>query len=169
MSQPSSDSRELPPPASESGSERIVLFVCVENRFRSQIAEAYFNAIAPPGWRAVSAGTEPAEAVHPSAVKLMLEEGVDISGKRPKLLTPEMHRIAEIGVIVCGESESGTCPALYTSYVEQWEIPDPARMSLDEARKVRDEIKRRVVDLVERIKRGELPPARRGRLRIKLG
>lgn len=61
-------------------SERIVLFVCTENRFRSQIAEAYFNAMAPSGWRAVSAGSEPAEEVHPKAVKLMLEEGIDISG-----------------------------------------------------------------------------------------
>jgi len=146
--------------------ERIVLFVCTENRFRSQVAEAYFNAMAPPGWRAVSAGSKPAEEIHPNAVKLMLEEGIDISGNRPKRLTPELQRIAEIGVIVCGES--GACPAVYTRYVEHWEIPDPARMSLDEARSVRDEIKRRVIDLVERIKRGEVPPARGGRLRLKL-
>jgi len=149
--------------------ERIVLFVCTENRFRSQIAEAYFNAMAPPGWRAVSAGSKPAEEVHPNAVKLMLEEGIDISGKKPKPLTPELQRIAEIGVVVCGESESGTCPTVYTRYVEHWEIPDPARMSLEEARKVRDEIKRRVVDLIERIKRGEVPPARGQSLSLKLG
>lgn len=152
-----------------SGSERIVLFVCTENRFRSQIAEAYFNAMAPPGWRAVSAGSKPAEEVHPNAVKLMLEEGIDISGKKPKPLTPELERIAEIGVIVCGESESGTCPVVYTRYVEHWEIPDPARVSLDEAREVRNEIRRRVIDLVEKIKKGEVPPARGERLSLKLG
>ena len=143
-----------------------MLFVCTENRFRSQIAEAYFNAMALPGWRAVSAGSEPAEEVHPNAVKLMLEEGIDISGKKPKPLTPELQRIAEIGVVVCGES--GTCPTVYTRYVEDWGIPDPARMSLEEARKVRDEMKRRVIDLLERIKRGEVPPARRQRLSLKL-
>jgi len=151
------------------GSERIVLFVCTENRFRSQIAEAYFNAMAPPGWRAVSAGSKPAEEVHPNAVKLMLEEGIDISGKKPKPLTPELERISEIGVVVCGESESGTCPVVHTRYVEHWEIPDPARMSLDDARSVRDEIKRRVIDLVEKIKKGEVPPSRGGRLSLKLG
>ena len=152
-----------------SGSERIVLFVCTENRFRSQIAEAYFNAMAPPGWRAVSAGSKPAEEVHPNAVKLMLEECIDISGKKPKPLTPELERISEIGVIVCGESESGTCPVVYTRYVEHWEIPDPARVSLDEAREVRNEIRRRVIDLVEKIKKGEVPPARGERLSLKLG
>uniref|UniRef100_A0A7C3WQR7 Arsenate reductase ArsC n=1 Tax=Thermofilum pendens TaxID=2269 RepID=A0A7C3WQR7_THEPE len=151
-----------------SSSERIVLFVCAENSFRSQMAEAYFNAMAPPGWRAVSAGSKPAERVHPNAVRLMLEEGIDISVKRPRPLTPELQSTASIGIIVCGESESGTCPTVYTRYVEHWEIPDPARMSLEEARKVRDEIKRRVIDLVERIKSGEVPPARGRRLRLKL-
>jgi protein-tyrosine-phosphatase len=57
---------------------------------------------------------------------------------------------------------------VYTRYVEHWEIPDPARMSLEAARKVRDEIKRRVIDLIERIKRGEVPPARKQRLSLKL-
>lgn len=141
--------------------EKVVLFVCTENRFRSQIAEAYFNAIAPPGWRAVSAGAKPAPEVHPNAVKLMLEEGIDISGRIPKLLTPELESKADIGIIVCGGSESGACPVVRTKYVEQWEIPDPAPMSLDEARRWRDEIKRRVAELVERIKKGEIPPRKR--------
>ncbi|MEM4871419.1 MAG: arsenate reductase ArsC [Thermofilaceae archaeon] len=141
--------------------EKLVLFVCTENRFRSQIAEAYFNAHAPPGWRAISAGTQPAPSVHPNAVELMLEEGIDISTKKPKLLTPDLEAAAEIGVVVCGGSEGGTCPVVKAKYVEQWEIPDPARMSLEEARRWRNEIKRRVLDLVERIQRGEVPP--RGR------
>lgn len=142
----------------EMGRERVVLFVCVENRFRSQIAEAYFNANPPSGWRAISAGSEPAEEVHPNAVKLMQEEGLDISQKKPKLLTRELERIADVGVIVCGESGSKKCPVLFTRYVEQWSIPDPAGMSIEEARRIRDEIKRRVMDLVERISRGDVPP-----------
>lgn len=152
------------------GERKVVLFVCTENRFRSQVAEAYFNAMAPPGWMAISAGTKPAERVHPNAVALMMEEGIDISGKRPKLLTDEMQRIAEIGVVVCGESESGTCPTIYTRYVEHWELPDPAKMNVEDARKVRDEIKRRVIDLVERIKRGEVPPKKQqiGGLKLRL-
>ncbi|MEM1509873.1 MAG: hypothetical protein QXY49_01315 [Thermofilaceae archaeon] len=147
---------------------KIALFVCIENRFRSQIAEAYFNSIAPAGWIAISAGSRPAQKVHPNAVLLMLEEGIDISGKVPRLLVPEMHKVADIGIIVCGEPKSGECPILYTKYVEQWGIPDPVGMSLDEARKIRDEIKHRVVDLVERIERREIPPQGSRRIRLTL-
>lgn len=152
------------------GRRRVVLFVCTENRFRSQIAEAYFNAMAPPGWAAISAGTRPADEIHPNAVMLMLEEGIDISGKKPKPLTDEVQRIAEIGVIVCGESDAGACPLIYTKYVEHWEVPDPAKMSPNDARRVRDEIKRRVADLIERIRRGEVPPKKRwaGSLTLRL-
>ena len=92
----------------------MVLFVCVENSFRSQIAEAYFNRFAPEGWRAVSAGLTPAERVHPNAVRLMLEEG--ISQKKPQLLTRELQERADIAVIVC----SGTlCLTVYTERIEE--------------------------------------------------
>ncbi|MEM2168148.1 MAG: arsenate reductase ArsC [Candidatus Bathyarchaeia archaeon] len=126
-----------------------VLFVCVENSFRSQIAEAYFNRFAPEGWRAVSAGLTPAERVHPNAVRLMLEEGIDISHKKPQLLTREMQETADIAVIVCS---GALCPIVYTEHVEEWDMPDPAKMPLEEARKIRDAIKERVIDLVERIR-----------------
>lgn len=126
-----------------------VLFVCVENSFRSQIAEAYFNRFAPDGWRAISAGLTPAEKVHPNAVRLMLEEGIDIGQKKPQLLTREMQERADIAVIVCS---GALCPIVYTERVEEWNIPDPAKMPLEEARKIRDAIKDRVLDLAERIK-----------------
>lgn len=126
-----------------------VLFVCVENSFRSQIAEAYFNKLAPECMVALSAGTRPAEKVHPNAVKLMLEEGIDISGNKPKLLTREMQENVDVAVIVCGGSE---CPLVFASHVEEWNMPDPASMTLDEARKVRDAIKEKVIDLIERMK-----------------
>jgi len=130
-----------------------VLFVCVENSFRSQIAEAYFNAYAPEGWKAVSAGLTPAENVHPNAVKLMLEEGIDISRKRPQLMTRELQENAYMAVIVCSGS---LCPVVYTKYVEEWDIPDPAGMPLEEARKVRNLIKDRVLNLVERLREGDI-------------
>ncbi|MEM2877842.1 MAG: arsenate reductase ArsC [Thermoproteota archaeon] len=130
-----------------------VLFVCVENSFRSQIAEAYFNRFAPEGWRAVSAGLTPAERVHPNAVRLMLEEGIDISHKKPQLLTREMQEKADIAVIVCS---GALCPIVYTEHVEEWDMPDPAKMPLEEARKIRDAIKERVLDLIERIKSGRV-------------
>ena len=131
---------------------RTVLFVCVENSFRSQIAEAYFNKYAPKGWTAVSAGIKPAERVHPNAVRLMLEEGIDISHKKPQMMTRELQEKAEIAVIVCS---GALCPVVYTRHVEEWNMPDPAQMPLDEARHVRDAIKAKVLDLIERLKTQE--------------
>jgi arsenate reductase len=129
---------------------KTVLFVCVENSFRSQIAEAYFNKYAPEDWKAISAGIKPAEKVHPNAVKLMLEEGIDISHQKPKLMTREIQEKAEIAIIVCSGS---LCPVVYTKHVEEWNMPDPAKMPLGEARKVRDAIKAKVLDLIERLKK----------------
>lgn len=128
---------------------KTVLFVCVENSFRSQIAEAYFNKFAPKGWQAISAGSRPAENVHPNAVLLMREEGIDISDKKPKVLTFEMQTKADASVIVCGSAE---CPVVYVKDVEEWSVPDPAKMSLDDARKIRDLIKLKVLDYIERLK-----------------
>ena len=129
---------------------KTVLFVCVENSFRSQIAEAYFNKHAPEGWTATSAGLTPAERVHPNAVRLMQEEGIDISHKKPQPMTRELQERAEVAIIVCSGS---LCPVVYTKRVEEWNMPDPAKMPLDEARKIRDAIKAKVLDLVERLKK----------------
>ncbi len=126
-----------------------VLFVCVENSFRSQIAEAYFNKYAPSGWTATSAGLKPAERVHPNAVKLMLEEGIDISHKRPQIMTRELQKNADVAIIVCS---GALCPVVYAKRVEEWNMPDPAEMPLEEARKIRDAIKAKVLDLVERLR-----------------
>ena len=127
---------------------KTVLFVCVENSFRSQIAEAFFNKIAPKGWVAISAGSRPADKIHPNAIILMKEKGIDISQKKPKLLTKDLQKVADVAVIVCGGNE---CPVVYVSYVEEWNFPDPAKMPLEEARKIRDAIEKKVVDLVSRL------------------
>jgi protein-tyrosine-phosphatase len=127
---------------------KTVLFVCVENSFRSQIAEAYFNKFAPEGWQAISAGSRPAEKVHPNAVLLMHEEGIDISDKRPKALTFEMQTKADAAVIVCGSAE---CPVVYVKNVEEWNVPDPAKMPLNEARKIRDIIKTKVLEYIKKL------------------
>jgi protein-tyrosine-phosphatase len=129
---------------------KTVLFVCVENSFRSQIAEAYFNRYAPEGWIAASAGLEPADEVHPNAIRLMLEEGIDISHKKPRLMTREVQEKADLVIIVC--SGGSMCPMVQARRVEVWEMPDPAQMSLEEARRVRDRIKAKVFDLIERLK-----------------
>lgn len=126
---------------------KTVLFLCVENSFRSQIAEAYFNKFAPKGWRAISAGLMPAKNVHPNAIKLMKEEGIDISNKVPKLMEKEDQEKAEVVVIVCSDS----CPIVSNKYVENWNLQDPANMSLEEARKIRDIIKEKVLELTEKL------------------
>ncbi|MEM1575529.1 MAG: arsenate reductase ArsC [Nitrososphaerota archaeon] len=127
--------------------DKIVLFVCVENSFRSQIAEAYFNKFAPKGWKAISAGIKPATNIHPNAILLMKEEGIDISNKKPKLLTKEIQEIAEIAIIVCSGNK---CPLVYAKKVEDWDIPDPAKMPINEARKIRDIIKAKVLELIKK-------------------
>jgi len=131
---------------------KTVLFVCVENSFRSQIAEAYFNRYAPEGYTTVSAGLIPAQRVHPNAVQLMLEEGISIDHKKPQAMTRELQENAEVAIIVCGGDESSSsCPVVYAKHTEQWNIPDPAKMSLEEARKIRDIIKKKVLDLIQRL------------------
>lgn len=127
---------------------KIVLFACVENSFRSQIAEAYFNKFAPKGWMAISAGVRPANNVHSNALQLMREEEIDISHKKPKPLSKELQEKAEIAVIVCSGAE---CPLVYANHIEEWNIPNPAKMSLDEARKVREAIKRNVLTLIKKL------------------
>jgi protein-tyrosine-phosphatase len=134
---------------------RTVLFICVENSFRSQIAEAYFNKYAPENWTAVSAGLTPAETIHPNAIKLMLEEGIDISRKKPKPMTRLLQEKAEIVIIVCGGEGNTVCPIVHAKHVEHWNMPDPAKMPLEEARKIRDRIKAKVLNLIERLKGGE--------------
>lgn len=129
---------------------KTVLFVCVENSFRSQIAEAYFNRYAPKGWRAMSAGLKPAEKIHPNAIRLMLEERIDIKSKKPRQITRELQENADIAVIVCSGSQ---CPIVYTPQIEEWNMPDPVQMPLEEARKIRDNIKGKVLDLINRLER----------------
>ncbi|MBO3769792.1 MAG: arsenate reductase ArsC [Candidatus Brockarchaeota archaeon] len=131
-----------------------VLFVCVQNSFRSQVAEAFFNKNPPEGWVAISAGPKPAERVNPKAIQLMAERGIDLSDKKPKMLSKEMEDEAEIAVIVCSGSE---CPVVNVKHVENWDIEDPAEMRLEDARKIIEEIEAKVRDLVERIRKGEAP------------
>ncbi len=127
---------------------KIALFICIENSFRSQIAEAYFNKYAPKDWIAISAGIRPAEKVHYNAIKLMLEEGIDISHKKPQLLSKEIQEKAEIVITVCS---GGLCPMIHAKHVEEWNIPDPASMPLEEARFIRDSIKAKVIELIEKL------------------
>jgi arsenate reductase (thioredoxin) len=124
---------------------KYVLFVCTHNAGRSQMAQAFFERHAPPDIRAESAGQEPAEAIWPNVVEAMREVEIDISKRRPKKLDLEMQLHADWAItLACG----GACPYVPT-VVEDWEIPDPARKSLEEVRVIRDLLEERVRDFVE--------------------
>ena len=122
-----------------------VLFVCIHNAGRSQMAEAFFNRLAPDDVRAESAGQAPGRRVWPEVVDAMREVGIDLAGRRPKKLLPEMQLHADWAVtLACG----ATCPFVPTT-VEDWDIPDPAGRSLDEVRQIRDQVEVGVQDLIE--------------------
>lgn len=127
-----------------------VLFVCVHNSGRSQMAEAFFSQLAKGKARGVSAGTAPADAVDSGVVEVMQEVGIDISGNKPKLLTREMLEQAD-KVITMGCGVEGVCPATFVE-TEEWQLEDPEGKPLPEVRRIRDEIRARVVDLVNKLK-----------------
>jgi protein-tyrosine-phosphatase len=127
---------------------KIVLFVCVHNSGRSQMAEAFFNHMAKGEAQAYSAGTQPADKVNPAAVEAMREVGIDISGNKPKALTMDMvekaHRMITMG---CGAEAEAVCPASFIE-TEDWALEDPKGKTLKQVRKIRDEIKERVIRLL---------------------
>jgi arsenate reductase len=134
----------------------VVIFACVHNAGRSQMAAAWFNAlVAPDKARAISAGTEPAEHVHPEVRAAMREVGIDLSAARPQLLTAAMLADAsDLITMGCGES----CPVAPPRVRRQdWPLDDPKGQPLERVREVRDDIRARVAALVR--ERGWLPTA----------
>ena len=125
---------------------RYVLFACTHNAGRSPMAQAFFQRHGPGDVRAESAGQHPRrEGVWPNVVEAMQEIGIDLSDRRPARLTPEMQLHADWAVtLACG----ATCPFV-PGVVEDWDIPDPAGLTLTETRTVRDALEQRVIDLVE--------------------
>jgi protein-tyrosine-phosphatase len=116
-----------------------VLFVCRQNAGRSQISAALFERAAAGRHRALSAGTTPAERVHPEVVQVMREVGIELSDHTPRLLTLELAEQADIIVTMgCGDA----CPYIPGKRYIDWELPDPAGRPLDEVRATRDEIAR---------------------------
>jgi len=126
---------------------RTVLFICVHNSGRSQMAEAFFNQIAKGKIKAISAGSQPADKVNPVVVEAMREVGIDISRNKPKLLTLEMMEGIEKAITMGCEN---TCPVT-TAETEDWGLNDPKYKPIGQVRKIRDEIKNRVNKLIERM------------------
>jgi arsenate reductase len=127
---------------------KTVLFACVHNAGRSQMAAAWFDALADPrAAAAVSAGTAPGARVHPEVVEVMREVGVDLSTKEPRLLSDELARSASLLVTMgCGEA----CPAVPGLRREDWPLDDPKGKPIERVREIRDEIRDRVSDLIRR-------------------
>jgi arsenate reductase len=119
-----------------------VLFACVHNAGRSQMAAAWFNRLADPAKaRALSAGTNPGPRVHPEVVAAMLEVGIDLTGAPTRRLTPDVASQAQVLVTMgCGDE----CPYVPGARVEDWPIEDPKGQPLDKVRAVRDDIRDRV-------------------------
>jgi protein-tyrosine-phosphatase len=131
-----------------------VLFVCVHNSGRSQMAEAFFNYYASGKATAISAGTAPAIHVDRTVVAAVKELGIDISSNRPKMLTPEMMEGVDRAITVgCGME--GVCPATFVP-TEDWHLEDPEGKSIEKVREIRDEIEAKVKTLIQEIlgKRG---------------
>jgi arsenate reductase (thioredoxin) len=124
-----------------------VLFACVHNAGRSQMAAAFFNALADPARaRAMSAGTQPAAHVHPEVVTVMNEVGIDLSDAATTLLTPDLSRQARMLVTMgCGDE----CPIVPGVIRDDWPLDDPKGRPLDDVRRIRDEIRRRVEALID--------------------
>ena len=123
-----------------------VLFVCLHNAGRSQVSRALFERAAAGRHRARSAGTTPAEHVHPEVVEVMREIGIDLVGREPQLLTRELAEQADLVVTMgCGDQ----CPYVPGKRYLDWDLPDPKGRPLAEVRATRDEISRRVLSLIE--------------------
>ncbi len=128
-----------------------VLFVCLHNAGRSQMSQALFERAADGRHTAVSAGTTPAERVHPEVVEVMRELGIDLSERRPRLLTRELAEDADVVVTMgCGDQ----CPFIPGKRYIDWELEDPKGRPVDEVRATRDEIRRRVTELVAELDAG---------------
>lgn len=121
-----------------------VLFVCLHNAGRSQMSQALFERAADGRHTALSAGTTPAEHVHPEVIEVMREHGIDLAGRRPQLLTRELAEQADVVVTMgCGDA----CPYIPGKRYIDWDIPDPKGRPLAEVRATRNDIARRVTAL----------------------
>jgi arsenate reductase len=124
------------------------LFVCLHNAGRSQMSQALFERAAGGRHRGLSAGTTPADHVHPEVVEVMREIGIDVANREPKLLTRELAEQADVVVTMgCGDE----CPYIPGRRYLDWDLEDPKGRPLDEVRATRDDIDRRVRELVEEL------------------
>jgi len=125
-----------------------VLFVCVHNAGRSQIAAGYLRDLAGGRVEVLSAGSEPKDQINPVAIEAMAEEGIDIAGNTPKILTVDAVKESDVVITMgCGDA----CPIFPGKRYEDWELEDPAGKDIETVRRVRDDIRGRVEALIAEI------------------
>lgn len=123
-----------------------VLFVCVHNAGRSQMAAGYLRQLAGDRVTVLSAGSAPADSLNPAAVAVMAEEGIDIASETPQLLSVDSVKASDVVITMgCGDA----CPVFPGKRYEDWELEDPAGKDLDRVRDIRDDIRRRIEKLLE--------------------
>ena len=127
-----------------------VIFVCVENSGRSQIAEGFFKKYAPKEFKVQSAGTKPILQINPIAVQSMKEIGIDISTQKSKGLTDEMIRNSD-HIVNMGCMNKSFCPTIFLPKVIEWNLEDPKGKAIEEVREIRNEIEKMVKELVSAI------------------
>jgi protein-tyrosine-phosphatase len=127
--------------------EKTVLFVCVENAGRSQMAEGFFKKYASNEFKTLSAGTKPVYQLNPIVVEAMKEVGIDISKQKSKELTDEMIRESD-NVVNMGCMDKNFCPTIWLPKVIEWGLEDPKGQSIEKVREIRNEIEKRVKELV---------------------
>ena len=129
-----------------------ILFVCVENAGRSQIAEGFLRKYAPQ-FDVTSAGTKPNSQLNPTVIKVMNEIGIDITKQTPKELTDEM--ISSSLTVNMGCMDKNSCPSLFVKDVINWNISDPKDKDIEEVRKIRDHIKNEILNLIKNLMTGQ--------------
>jgi protein-tyrosine-phosphatase len=129
-----------------------ILFVCIENSGRSQIAEGFFRKYTKSSYQSISAGTQPVSKINPLVIKVMNEVGIDTSKQTPKMVSEEMIK-QSTKIVNMGCMDKVSCPALFLDDVIDWNIPDPKGKSIDEVRKIRDQIEVKVIELVKNLER----------------
>ncbi len=139
----------------KSRTKKTVLFVCVENAGRSQMAEAFFRKYAPSEYEAISAGTHHTSQINPLVVQIMKDVGIDITNQKPKEMTEDMIRNAT-KIVNMGCMDKDFCPTLFIHNVMDWGIEDQKGKPIEKMKEIRDEIGRRVKKVVEEMKREEI-------------
>jgi protein-tyrosine-phosphatase len=130
--------------------KKTILFVCVQNAGRSQMAEGFFKKYAPEEFVPSSAGTKPISQINPLAIQVMKEIGIDISKQRSKDLTEDMMRNSD-KIINMGCMDKNFCPTLFIPKLIDWGIEDPKDKPIEKVREIRDEIERRIKELARDI------------------